>query len=139
MSNPYAVDVYFNLHKHVWSVRKRGRVIGHSPNELLADCRFVVQPAGHAKVLREKRKNVHAFARGSRREYGDMQLWRRLSGGVAHAVTYNPFKGPFFYEKATGREVVGAEFVQLRRDRSVLAYGLRYGERNVNDEQKESK
>lgn len=30
----------------------------------MGDVRFAVQPAGHARVRREKRKNVHAFVRG---------------------------------------------------------------------------
>jgi hypothetical protein len=131
MSKEPAVDVYFNLHKHVWSVRKKGRVVDHKETVLLQSCRFVVQPAGHAKVLREKRKNVHAFARGLRREFLAWSTWERLARYEQVECTYNPFKAPFFYEKSTGKEVVGAMFTQLTSDRRVIAWGLFYGPRHL--------
>jgi hypothetical protein len=62
-------DVYFNLHKKVYSIRGRsgfykGRVRYHAKALEITYPTFVVQPAGRAKVLKEKRKNVHAFVRG---------------------------------------------------------------------------
>ncbi len=64
------VECYFNLHKHVFSVRAlegpdKGRVILHASNVLLKDVSFVVQKAGREKVLRTGQKNVHAFVRGT--------------------------------------------------------------------------
>jgi len=60
------VEVYRNLHKKCWSVRNNatGHVLWHCDEVLLADVDLVVRPGGRAKVLREKRKNVHAFAKG---------------------------------------------------------------------------
>ena len=60
------VEVYRNLHKNCWSVRNNatGHVLWHCNEVLLQDVDLVVRPAGRAKVLREKRKNVHAFAKG---------------------------------------------------------------------------
>jgi len=60
------VEVYRNLHKNCWSVRdnKTGRVLRHVDEIHLLDADLVVRPAGREKVLREKRKNVHAFAKG---------------------------------------------------------------------------
>ena len=60
------VEVYFNLHKKKFSVvpltgSNKGRVSGHYDRIVLTNCSYRVQPAGRAKVLREKRKNVHAF------------------------------------------------------------------------------
>ena len=85
------VEVYRNLHKDCFSVRKNGLVVKHIYNDedlYMRDVKFVVQPAGRAKVLKEKRKNVHAFVRGTYQESGStMQT-------VAH---YNPYKfGHFF-------------------------------------------
>ncbi len=81
------VEVYYNLHKHCWSVRHKGRVIKHCDHIWLTDVEFVVQPAGRAKVLATKRKNVHAFVRGT---------WEKLGFSVAPnagvAVMYNPYK-----------------------------------------------
>ena len=64
------VEVYWNLHKLCWSVRAldgpdKGRVIQHTQSLQIKDCTMAVQPAGNARVRREKRKNVHAFIRGT--------------------------------------------------------------------------
>ena len=64
------VEVYRNLHKGCFSVRAlngedKGRVIDHVQSIMLKDATFVVQPAGRDRVLREQRKNVHAFVRGT--------------------------------------------------------------------------
>jgi hypothetical protein len=67
---PQRVEVYRNLHKNCYSVRalsgeNKGRVVNHVQAIILKDATFVVQPAGRDRVLREQRKNVHAFVRGT--------------------------------------------------------------------------
>ena len=63
--NNMKVEVYRNLHKNCWSVRwPNGRVLAHVDEIHLENVDLVVRPAGREKVLREKRKNVHAFAKG---------------------------------------------------------------------------
>ena len=60
------VEVYKNLgsKRKCWSVRQRGIVVCHTPYICLENCVFRVQPAGRAKVNKEKRKNVHAYVQG---------------------------------------------------------------------------
>jgi hypothetical protein len=60
------VQVYFNLHKKVFSIRdmKTRRVIGHSSLVHLENVKFKVSQAGRKRVLDTKRKNVHAFVEG---------------------------------------------------------------------------
>jgi hypothetical protein len=60
------VKVYFNLHKMVFSVKdqKTGLVIGHTPVISLEGCEFKVSEAGRQRVLKEGRKNVHAYVTG---------------------------------------------------------------------------
>lgn len=63
------VFVYFNLHKKVFSVRamegeNKGRVIAHTTTVELRDAVFKVSQAGRERVLKEKRKNVHAGVQG---------------------------------------------------------------------------
>jgi hypothetical protein len=87
------VEVYWNLHKKLYSVRHKGRVIAHLPFVTLKDVRWVVQPAGRRRVRREKKKHVHAFARGTWL-YGkeEMQLSearRRLTHAMS--IMYNPY------------------------------------------------
>ena len=61
------VDIYFNLHKNCYSVKKKGKVVYHlyEDEELtLENVEFVVGKKGRERVLKEKRKNVHAYVRG---------------------------------------------------------------------------
>ena len=104
------IEVYRNLHKDCWSVRQKGIVRFHCNVISLQDCEFVVQPAGHKKVLREKRKNVHAFVRG--------YIWNEKELGDYDAqfcwddIYYNPYKASTFVDWED-KAVVHAYFVDL--------------------------
>ena len=103
------VEVYRNLHKDCWSVRQKGIVRFHCRRINLKDCAFVVQPAGHAKVIREKKKNVHAFVRGyisNDEAYGSGELF------CWDDVYYNPYKADSFVD-FEDRPVHTADFVDL--------------------------
>ena len=108
------VDVYYNLHKHCWSVRHKGKVVAHLDEVFLTDVEFVVQPAGRAKVISEGRKNVHAFARGTWHpkmpEYFDLYYFTT-------DVSYNPFKADTFM--ASGFPVYRAPQAWLTPERRV--------------------
>ena len=108
------VEVYFNLHKRVWSVRscETGRVIGHFEFVALKNVQWVVRPAGREKVRREGRKNVHAFARGLLWVQGARQLSpSRLEGW--EALTYNPYKHETFVDKASGDPVQASDWAWM--------------------------
>ena len=102
------VEVYKNLHKHCWSVRdnKTGKVIDHVRNIHLADAKLVVRPAGRERVLKERRKNVHAFVKGSVSTVGGVP-WDICE------VVYDPYKHSSFVEKVTGKPVYHADHVFL--------------------------
>ena len=101
------VEVYRNLHKDCWSVRQRGIVRFHCSRINLKDCKFVVQPAGHAKVVREKKKNVHAFVRGHLcDEAEDIQVF------CWDDIYYNPYKAASFVD-FQDHPVHTADFVDL--------------------------
>lgn len=83
------VEVYFNLHKLVWSVREpHGKVLFHANKVSLKDVTWVVQQAGRKRVLEERKKNVHAFGRG----YLTFQAVNASVHGMPYAVMYNPYK-----------------------------------------------
>ena len=60
------VFVYRNLHKNCLSVRdcRTRRVIAHLDQITLENVTFRVSAAGRARVLKERRKNVHAGVQG---------------------------------------------------------------------------
>jgi hypothetical protein len=132
------VEVYWNLHKRMFSVRalegpNKGRVIRHSYAVDIADARFIVQKAGRSRVLKNKRKNVHAFVRGidvsSNRLEPRPQVPNRALHGVEH-ITYNPYKHDSFVIKSSSTPVSGARYCLLdtmidkRVYPRIVAFGL---------------
>lgn len=90
------VEIYRNLHKNgvVYSIRdcKTRRVIGYTKDIVLKNVEFKVNQTGRNRVLKEKRKNVHAVIRGI----------PIPSGGTSHSgrlITYNPYLSNQFYLK----------------------------------------
>lgn len=109
------VFVYYNLHKHVWSVKdvKTGRVIGYTNRITLKDVEYKVSEAGRNRVLREGRKNIHAGVKGI---VVDVELTHDAGIGI----TYNPYKYASFVEKETEEPVFTDDLV-LMEDRKVYA------------------
>lgn len=97
------VEVYWNLHKDLFSVRnmQTGRVMMHTHFVRLQDAKFVVRPSGRLRVLREKRKNVHAFVRGYLDTY-DLD-WSVF--GPERKATYNPYKYDSFVDHDTEQKL----------------------------------
>lgn len=63
------VFIYRNVRRGCWSIRSegggnRGIVVAHADEVLLTDCTFKVSEAGRQRVLRERRKHVHAGVSG---------------------------------------------------------------------------
>ena len=115
--NTMSVDIYFNLHKKVFSVRHKGKVIGHATALTVMNPKFVVQPAGRAKVLRDKVKNVHAFVR---------TWWWTVETDLnykfceqflfSERVKYNPYMADTFVSCARGDAIHKAEVAYLTID-----------------------
>lgn len=115
MTSPISqpVDVYFNLHKRKFSIRLRstGRVVAHARHvEFANGAAFVVSEAGRQRVLRERKKNVHAFIRGTLTAYSD-DVQQDLPPFPYGPVSYNPYRGDTFYSKATGHPVEVSDHV----------------------------
>ena len=107
------VDVYRNLHKKTWSIRDRrtGRLLGHTDNVIIIDAKFIVQPAGRQRVLREQRKNVHAFIRGKMLD--SIYAFMATNPLCNAQVTYDPYYTDHFYQIGTKEAVKEASFVTL--------------------------
>lgn len=105
------VKVYFNLHRKVFSVVniKTGKVAGYSENLCLKNAQLRVQESGRQRVLREKRKNVHAFVVG---EYNPDSYVHVPVDSVE--VTYNPYKYNSFVIKHNKTALSKADKVILQ-------------------------
>ena len=115
------VQVYRNLNNGLISIQdlSTGLVLGHAYAIDLEEANFIVREAGRQQVIREQRKNVHAFVRGKVVDVLNFQpfkgrgkhlydeipyesdVYSRLQrgsmvGGTTTKVSYNPYKAPHF-------------------------------------------
>ncbi len=56
--------VYRNLNNGKLSIQENGLVVGHADNIIMLNVVFKVNQIGREKVIKEKKKNVHAFVIG---------------------------------------------------------------------------
>lgn len=105
------VKVYRNLHRNCYSVvcmesghPMKGRVIAHVSDLMLAQAEFRVSEAGRQRVLREKRKNVHAYVIGewiTQKTHGQFKhpefvRFERNCGATTLRAYYNPYRVSHF-------------------------------------------
>lgn len=81
---------YWNIHKKCFSVKYRGKVIKHLHKFYGIGCQFKVSEVGRARVLKEKKKSVHAYIAC------DMINQLLLNFEDGDPVRYNPYEGPHF-------------------------------------------
>jgi hypothetical protein len=101
------IEVYFNLHKKIWSVRQSGKVVGHTNYIEVKDPQYVVRQGGNERVRREKKKNVHAFVRG----YAMAGL--PAMPAKLQFVSYNPYKNNSFVIRNTNDTICSSPFAAL--------------------------
>lgn len=107
------VMVYYNLHKHTFSVQKSGIVFLHADFVKLKNVEFRVRKRGREKVTVEKSKNVHAFVIGELVDYCKYPCDSLPEEPAADVVTYDPYKYESFVYKETKEPVYGANEVDL--------------------------
>ena len=96
------VMVYKNLHNGLFSIKQSGLVVAHVKNLVLTNVSFSVSESGRQRVIKEKRKNVHSFVIG---EIVDINRKFINVDDSSVAISYNPYKFNYFYNKITNEEV----------------------------------
>ena len=99
-----------NIRSHVaYSLQsqKTRKVVGHLPEVYLTDAKLVVSEAGRQRVLKEQRKNVHAFAVGNLEPYAS----RPTKGWVK--IRYNPYLFDSFVLASDQTPIKSAKAVSL--------------------------
>lgn len=121
------VQVYFNTTRQCWSVRDKQtrKVIAYPKNITLhghigspisgKTCRFHVGQSGRDRVVREKRKNIHAWVEGKVIAVDLDVTMPRLSelGAERQEAEYDPYRMYHFINKKTWVPVGRAATVQL--------------------------
>ena len=115
--------VYKNLHLNLFSIRCEGKVINHRDELILEDARFLVGKKGRERVIREKRKNVHAGISGHWSE--DYLANPIMNSYTPHKVSYNPYKNETFVLTEDMKTPINeAHFVKMNIDDGVFAFGI---------------
>jgi len=102
--------IYRNLHKGNFSVQgyvidKKGyRLVDRVSAAVLTNVTFKVSESGRKKVLRERRKNVHAFVVA---EDYDVKILQKFDLSKLRELYYNPYKHESFVYKDTGESLSG--------------------------------
>ena len=139
------VQVYRNLNNGLISIQdlSTGLVLGHASAVDLEEANFIVREAGRQQVIREQRKNVHAFVRG---KVIDVRNFKPFKGrgegieddspyancnstklqrgsmlGTTTKVSYNPYKAPHF-TTPEGDEVDYAHLCTIQSDGIIQCY-----------------
>jgi hypothetical protein len=100
----------------MWSVKalegpQKGRVVARTGYVELENVRPRVSQKGRDRVLREKRKNVHAGLVGEWVGYGVSVYSVPLP---ETEITYNPYKsGNFYYRQTPESDYTGSDFAEL--------------------------
>lgn len=108
------VRVYRNLLNHRISVQakidKRWKVVGHVTELAIANVSFTIRESGRKRVLRDKRKNVHAWAEGIL--IGDRNIPRKIPIDIP--LLYNPYTMDKFLDKRSHRIIETADYLVVR-------------------------
>lgn len=138
------VEVYRNLHNGKMSIRdaKTKLVLGHADQVFLHQAEFKVSQAGRERVLKEKKKNVHAVVEGilgravgftsfKERDLEPYKFahscfadrWKMPKFSKLFGITYNPYKynqfwrvdrdEPTHYAPLVNIQTTGIEAIRL--------------------------
>jgi hypothetical protein len=107
------VMVYYNLHKHTFSVQKSGIVVLHADFVKLSNVEFRVRKGGLDKVRKEKVKNVHAFVIGTLEDYCEYPCDGIPQDSEGEIISYNPYKNDSFVIKSTQEPIFHGDEVNM--------------------------
>ena len=89
--------IHMNLHKGLWSIRHKGKVIDNCNDALFWIDRLHVSETGRQRVIRNQRREVHAWICGRLELHNCEPVVCK-----PQEYTYNPFRSPVFHDRDTG-------------------------------------
>lgn len=99
------VKVYKNLHNGLFSVMQDNLVVAHVESFTMQSVVFKVNQSGRERVIKEGKKNVHAFVTGMLIAVNSDGDFKRDT-----KITYNPYKYTSFIFADTEKEVLLHDF-----------------------------
>jgi len=114
------VRVFKNLKHGCFSIMQGGRICASARAVRLAEVELRVRAAGRERMLRERRRNVHAFAVGRLVDFVHPGEPRTLGPLAGRRAYYDPYRFSSFVDRETSAPLLGAAVVQL--DESGIRY-----------------
>ena len=114
------VRVFRNWKRDCYNIMRDGRVLASAKQVRLTAVEFLVRESGRQRMLRQGRRNVHAYAIGRLVDYthpGDLRDLDKLAG---RAVFYNPYRCSTFVDDESGCSVTHA--AQAHLDEGGITY-----------------
>ncbi|WP_441296444.1 hypothetical protein [Bacillus sp. UMB0728] len=111
------VEVYRNLNKgKLFSIKdkKSGLVVAHGDSFKVTDVVCKVSEGGRQRVIKDKRKNVHAFL--SATYAGECEVDK----GEMTELYYDPYTLDSFINKVTGEKVAEADVVWFKDGKAYI-------------------
>jgi hypothetical protein len=85
------VKVHWHFTKKTYAIEQGGLIVGYSDKFYLQDADFTVSESGRQRVIREKKKNVHAHV------WGFIKTELPFIGvRTREEINYNPYKNETF-------------------------------------------
>ena len=95
---------------------QHGKLLASAKQVRLADVEFRVRESGRKRMLRNQRKNVHAFASGELLDYVHPDESRNLEKLIGRGVFYNPYEFSTFVDNETQSPVESANVAHFDED-----------------------
>ncbi|HEY9664829.1 MAG TPA: hypothetical protein V6C65_40840 [Allocoleopsis sp.] len=106
------IRIYRNLNNGTMSIQakvdKSWKVVGHVTDCVVSDVSFKIQDGGRQRVIREGRKNVHAWGQGVLVCQFDSDIFAPID------LSYNPYEDTTFKQRHTDNPIVSCRYLVVR-------------------------
>lgn len=113
--------VFKNLKHGCYSIMQRGTVRASARRVRLADVEFRVGEKGRQRMIRERRRNVHAFAVGRLVDWVHPDDSRDIAPLEGRGAIYDPYRFASFVDAETGAPVTSVSAAYFDEDGVVYA------------------
>lgn len=110
------VRVFKNFKHGCYSIMQRGVIKASARVVRLSDVEFRVRENGRQRMIREKRKNVHAFAVGRLVDYVHPSDSRDIAPPDGRGLFYDPYRFGSFVDSETEAPVTAVRVAHFDED-----------------------
>jgi len=113
IDHDHRVHIFKNWKHNCYSIMQHGVVVASARQVRLGDVEFRVRESGRDRMLKQQKKNLHAYAIGRLLDFVHPSQDDDLESVEGRSVFYNPYRFAYFADCETEAPVTGADIVQL--------------------------